>query len=170
MRPANAAARSVAGSLINYAILRRSRNRADRVLRRHRGCLPAKITDMVNRQRPCSGQICDFMQMAAAAGFTVCDSIVQGPHPDRSSRSKSEDGVPRSQACTVSGSFAVTGVAASNSRLRAYDPLISCTMLGPERQIATLIELPDPLTFYLQVRRFQELAVCTRPLYRSVPE
>ena len=40
------------------------------------GLLLAKITDMVNSHRN-QWAHCDFMQMAAAAGFTVCDLIVK---------------------------------------------------------------------------------------------
>ena len=40
------------------------------------GLLLAKITDMVNNHRS-RWPHCDFMQMAAAVGFTVCDLIVK---------------------------------------------------------------------------------------------
>ena len=40
------------------------------------GLLLAKITDMVNNHRSRWAH-CDFMEMAATAGFTVCDLIVK---------------------------------------------------------------------------------------------
>jgi len=40
------------------------------------GLLLAKITDMVNSHRS-KWAHCDFMEMAAAAGFTVCDLIIK---------------------------------------------------------------------------------------------
>ena len=40
------------------------------------GLLLAKITDMVNNHRS-RWTHCDFMQMAEAAGLTVCDLIVR---------------------------------------------------------------------------------------------
>ena len=48
---------------------------AKRVLKPE-GLLLAKITDMVNSHRA-KWSHCDFMQMADAAGFTVCDLIVK---------------------------------------------------------------------------------------------
>lgn len=48
---------------------------AMRVLKQE-GLLLAKITDMVNNHRS-KWPHCDFMQMAADAGFTVCDLIVK---------------------------------------------------------------------------------------------
>lgn len=48
---------------------------AKRVLK-PRGLLLAKITDMVNSHRS-QWAHCDFMRMAADAGFTVCDLIVK---------------------------------------------------------------------------------------------